>query len=614
MLISGSVPQALKLVLVAKATPRTMKPPRKPQVRAGEVEYKQTSGTAWSHSYLNQKPWHPLSYPNQRRKWIAEQTHANQDRRKAEVAKEFAQEQEFYQQTAVLSKKQKEKVEIMQAVSFMYMRPPGYNAESARAAEIADERKKLGLLPPLPESSSHGNVSATETSAPGKKQRVRDVFGMSVATEEEFDVLKNAPRLDTGAPGRVKPFGVEIRNVKCARCGVYGHQSGDRECTMKDSIMPSDEARLARDDPLNVIRAQTSGEPLKWELKQLPGGLSPARGGFRPDDPNQQIIPTDIFDEYGGFLGGAAVPDVLTLVSSDHRKKREKHREGKTMKRRHESRHSEGDSSRKRRRTKEEVSDSSGSSDAERDGEKRLKAKKIASGGRSLAGSHERWRDSGRKGDRKGHERKQRRETSLNSSDSERTSRSDQDDEDQRCTPKPVRVKERSDYRRRKRKGEDLIHGDESRHSELSNSGDDRADRQWRRKQKRKRYQGRESSAVSSSSEDSPRHKQTRRRPVGRRGKDVHDRCPIGTFETRTTRASRMESELQSYSVEYKRGSKNAAAHAPQVEHGLTVIEEYDRWDGGECRSDSFRPHRSRDSSDVRYHASGGQGCDVRTS
>ena len=29
----------------------------------------------------------------------------------------------------------------MKAVSFMYVRPPGYNAESAKAAEVADERK-----------------------------------------------------------------------------------------------------------------------------------------------------------------------------------------------------------------------------------------------------------------------------------------------------------------------------------------------------------------------------------------------------------------------------------------------------------------------------------------
>ena len=54
----------------------------------GEVDYKTKAGTAWSHSYLNQKPWHPLSYPNQRRKWIAEQTHAHRERRAEEVARE----------------------------------------------------------------------------------------------------------------------------------------------------------------------------------------------------------------------------------------------------------------------------------------------------------------------------------------------------------------------------------------------------------------------------------------------------------------------------------------------------------------------------------------------
>ena len=36
----------------------------------------------------------------------------------------------------------------MQAVSFMYVRPPGYNAESAKAAELADERKKEELSSP----------------------------------------------------------------------------------------------------------------------------------------------------------------------------------------------------------------------------------------------------------------------------------------------------------------------------------------------------------------------------------------------------------------------------------------------------------------------------------
>lgn len=48
-----------------------------------------------------------------------------------------------------------------------------------------------------------------------------------------------------------------MRNVKCVRCGNYGHQSGDRECPLKDVIMPNEESRLKRDDPLNTILAHT---------------------------------------------------------------------------------------------------------------------------------------------------------------------------------------------------------------------------------------------------------------------------------------------------------------------------------------------------------------------
>eukprot|EP00262_Sarcandra_glabra_P000565 TRINITY_DN10673_c0_g1_i1.p1 TRINITY_DN10673_c0_g1~~TRINITY_DN10673_c0_g1_i1.p1 ORF type:complete len:388 (+),score=75.10 TRINITY_DN10673_c0_g1_i1:74-1237(+) len=293
----------------------------------GEVDYKLKSGTAWSHSYLNQKPWHPLSYPNQRRKWIAEQTDANRQRRTEEVAREFAQEQEFFRQTALISRKEKDKVEMMKAVSFMYVRPPGYNAESAKAAEIADERKINAPLQPT--DDVHAAMPETmpckdRLGENKKKPRPKDVFGRALPTEEEFEVLKNAPRLETGLPARVKPFAVEVRNVKCARCGTYGHQSGDRECPLRDAIMPNEESRLKRDDPLTAIMAHNeSSEPLKWELKQKPG-ISPPRGGFKPDDPNQQIVAEDIFDEYGGFLSGGNIPDLLTNFSVSKSRKHSK--------------------------------------------------------------------------------------------------------------------------------------------------------------------------------------------------------------------------------------------------------------------------------------------------
>ncbi|MBA0644892.1 hypothetical protein Goklo_013061, partial [Gossypium klotzschianum] len=78
---------------------------------------------------------------------------------------------------------------MMKAVSFMYVRPPGYNAKSAKAAEITDERKKL-IITTQQESLPGGGATTKEK----RKSRPKDVFGRSLPTEEEFEVLKNAPR------------------------------------------------------------------------------------------------------------------------------------------------------------------------------------------------------------------------------------------------------------------------------------------------------------------------------------------------------------------------------------------------------------------------------------
>ncbi|KAH6792223.1 zinc knuckle family protein [Perilla frutescens var. hirtella] len=381
------------------------RPGKKSAEKGGEVDYKTKAGTAWSHSFLNQKPWHPLSYPNQRRKWIAEQTHSQNQRRAEEVAREYAQQQDFLRQAALLSKKEKEKLEMMQAVSFLYVKPPGYNAESAKAAEIADEKKKLEQS--LDEGSSSMKMENGPSIGEKKKPASKDVFGRALPTEEQFEVLKNAPKLDTGVAGRAKPFGVEIRNVKCLRCGNYGHQSGDRECPLKDAIMPNEESRLKRDDPLTAIQAQVeSSEPLKWELKQKPG-MSPPHGGFDLDDPNQQIVADDIFDEYGGFLGEASIPELLTNFSSSKIRKKKKSDKSKHARRSpspvKETRDVEGSESssgeegrrkikkrHKQKKQKHSVSSPSESSDSDRPRRRRSRHKHRHSGSSEASDSDDR--------------------------------------------------------------------------------------------------------------------------------------------------------------------------------------------------------------------------------
>jgi CBF1 interacting corepressor len=53
---------------------------------------------------------------------------------------------------------------------------------------------------------------------------------------QRFPALANAPRVkgvdETSSAVQFKPLGTQIRNVRCLKCGVWGHSRGDRECEL----------------------------------------------------------------------------------------------------------------------------------------------------------------------------------------------------------------------------------------------------------------------------------------------------------------------------------------------------------------------------------------------
>jgi CBF1 interacting corepressor len=89
--------------------------------------------------------------------------------------------------------------------------------------------------PSAPGGASGGDNRTQLEKAVGR----RDAYHTSLTLEEQvarFPSLKNAPM----APGMkadnvnvsFKPLGAEIRNVRCLKCGVWGHSRGDRECKL----------------------------------------------------------------------------------------------------------------------------------------------------------------------------------------------------------------------------------------------------------------------------------------------------------------------------------------------------------------------------------------------
>jgi len=193
---------------------------------------------------------------------------------------------------------------------------------------------------------------------------------------EKFPFLKNAPvqgMYTENLKITHKPFGIELRNVKCARCGNWGHTSGDRECPMKD-FNPNDSHRQKLEDPLTHIQTREM-QLYKEKLILKKGGRSPIRGGIAESDPNQQMLPeseSDSSDAEREFLA--------TLTPKQKKRLLKKYKEQQKKKKKQEHEKKNGDSKKHHKKHKHSSSDSdsstSSSSESEDDKQRHKKEKK----------------------------------------------------------------------------------------------------------------------------------------------------------------------------------------------------------------------------------------------
>lgn len=147
---------------------------------------------------------------------MAEQEAVAYKKKQEELRQQYEKEQDLYENKALLSRDSKDKL----SVNFMYEPPPGIKRD-------------------IPETTVDGGAAAEPQ------------------YKFEWQRKYNAPR-ESYCKGdteiRDQPFGIQVRNVRCLKCGKYGHINTDKECQMFSISMSE-----ARD----ILQTQAAAEEAK---------------------------------------------------------------------------------------------------------------------------------------------------------------------------------------------------------------------------------------------------------------------------------------------------------------------------------------------------------------
>ncbi|OQR83238.1 hypothetical protein ACHHYP_14925 [Achlya hypogyna] len=262
--------------------------------------------------FLNLKGWHPSNKTNQKRIWIAEQKAKAKEQAEKDAAAEIKKDAELlrYQQIAA-SKGDSDAYKRMdsQKVSFLYQPPPGLQKidETAGAGE-ADEAVQAFRERFEKKAASKEAVKSQRALERYVGRRPSEAVSIKEQVER-FPMLKDAPvEGDYTSNIRVnfQPVGVRLRNVKCIRCGEWGHQSGDRECNLRE-FNPLDAARQAMEDPMQLIN-KINARKNDLVMKKLPLEMQTELSG------DFDILPSDDDD--------AADPERAYLASLSSKEKK----------------------------------------------------------------------------------------------------------------------------------------------------------------------------------------------------------------------------------------------------------------------------------------------------
>lgn len=248
------------------------------------------------NNYMCKKFFHPASLDNLKRVWMAQQKTDAYKKKQEELNAQYQKEQDLYNNRAMLAKgENRDKLSL----NFMYDPPAGMKKEQDKEGEVECKFEW------------QRKYKAPRESYLTKDDDVQD-----------------------------QPFGIQVRNVHCIKCGKWGHINTDKECELFTA-------------PWEVANATTSTDPLDLMKGMRDGGIALKSGVVEGTEviPADQLVSSDESDsesEEVAFLKSLSKSEKLKLLAKLEKmekkkknrshKKSKKHKSGKECKNKKEAR------------------------------------------------------------------------------------------------------------------------------------------------------------------------------------------------------------------------------------------------------------------------------------
>jgi len=176
------------------------------------------------NNYMCKKFFHPASADNLRRVYQAQKKADAENKKQADLRAQYDKEQELYNNKALLSKESKERLEV----NFMYEPPPGVK-------KFTEEKDEEGGEPEF-------------------KFEWQRTWG-------------HAPReshLQAGDKVVEQPFGIQVCEAKCIKCGKFGHMNTDKRCPLYGKAVDHEAPIQNIDQDKLIQEMRAEGLAMRW--------------------------------------------------------------------------------------------------------------------------------------------------------------------------------------------------------------------------------------------------------------------------------------------------------------------------------------------------------------